>query len=312
MKKLFLTILAVGLVFVVKAQLVDCSDFFISEYVEGTSQSKAIEIYNPTAAPKSLSGYTLNRYSNGSATVTNTLQLSGMVPAYGVWVVTNGMTDTTSTYGWCDSVLYNKGNQHGSGVYGTDPLVFNGNDAVTIERTSDGAIIDLFARIGPPDPIAGWYDQPGNNGDYTTSYDWQAWSVNHTLIRKASVKKGISTNPSPFIVSTEYDSLSVNNWTQLGAHTCDCSGAGVESFVSENNVYFFPNPVVNGKLTVKSNNVIFKVELVNILGEKIFTKENSVNRADMNLELGDLSEGVYFVKSYFGDKSVVTKKIIIK
>jgi hypothetical protein len=312
MKKFLLSFLVIGLMFIAKIQAQDCSEFFISEYVEGTSQSKAIEIYNPTAAAKSLSGYTLNRYSNGSATVTNTLDLTGIVAAYGVWVVTNGMTDTTSTYGWCNSVLYNMGNQHGSGVYGTDPLVFNGNDAVTIERTSDGAIIDIFARIGPPDPISGWYDQPGTNGDYTTSFDWQAWSVNHTLIRKASVKKGVSTNPSPFIVSTEYDSLSVNIWTNLGTHTCDCSGAGVASFTDDNNVYFFPNPVVNGKLTIKGSNVITKVELVNILGEKIFSRENTVNRADMTLDLGNQAEGVYFVKSYFADRSVITKKIIVK
>lgn len=312
MKKYLLSFLAVGLMFVVKIQAQDCTDFFISEYVEGTSQSKAIEIYNPTAAPKSLSGYTLNRYSNGSATVTNTLALTGIVPAYGVWIVTNGMTDTTSTYGWCNSVLYNLGDQHGSGVYGTDPLVFNGNDAVTIERTSDGAIIDIFARIGPPDPIAGWFDQPGTNGDYTTSFDWQAWSVNHTLIRKASVKKGVTSNPSPFIVSTEYDSLMVNDWSHLGSHTCDCSGAGVESFSAEKNVFFFPNPVTDGKLKIKATDVISEVEIVNILGEKVFNIENSCNRADMNLDLGKLADGVYFVKSYFADKSVITKKIIVK
>ena len=41
----------------------DCSDLFISEYVEGPANDNAIEIYNPTTAPINLSGYTVNRYS---------------------------------------------------------------------------------------------------------------------------------------------------------------------------------------------------------------------------------------------------------
>ena len=48
----------------------DCSELFISEYVEGWSNNKAIEIYNPTANPIDLSEYMLIRYSNGGTTTT--------------------------------------------------------------------------------------------------------------------------------------------------------------------------------------------------------------------------------------------------
>jgi hypothetical protein len=313
MKKFLLTFLAIGFLFSAKAQT-DCGDFFISEYVEGTFHNKAIEIYNPTSTTKNLSNYCLRRYKNAAATASETLNLVGSVAAYDVWIVTNG-TIVPDTYGASiDSVLWNMADQHGSGSYdGADPCYFNGNDAITIERISDGGIVDIFARIGPPDAVGGWYDQPGTNGDYTTSFDWQAWTVDHTLIRKQTVKKGITANPSPFMVAVEYDSLMVNDWSHLGQHTCDCQpGAGVESFTNENNVYFFPNPVVDGKLTIKGTNVITKVEIVNILGKNIFYRENAANRADMYIELGNLPEGVYFVKSYFADKSIISRKIIVK
>ena len=65
-----------------------CNELFISEYVEGWSNNKALEIYNPTNNPINLSGYFVSRYSNGAttATVANSVQLSGTVPAKGVYV----------------------------------------------------------------------------------------------------------------------------------------------------------------------------------------------------------------------------------
>ncbi|MBM3417543.1 MAG: hypothetical protein FJY17_01305, partial [Bacteroidetes bacterium] len=57
----------------------NCSKIFISEYVEGWSNNKALEIYNPTSVPVNLNEYFVSRYSNGAttATVLNSVQLSG-------------------------------------------------------------------------------------------------------------------------------------------------------------------------------------------------------------------------------------------
>ena len=66
----------------------DCSELFISEYVEGWSNNKAIEIYNPTGTDIDLSQYFIVRYSNGAtiATPANAVALVGMIPAKGVHV----------------------------------------------------------------------------------------------------------------------------------------------------------------------------------------------------------------------------------
>ena len=66
----------------------DCAKIFISEYVEGWSNNKALEIYNPTSTAIDLSQYFVARYSNGSttATVANSVQLSGTIAPYDVHV----------------------------------------------------------------------------------------------------------------------------------------------------------------------------------------------------------------------------------
>ncbi|MEI6766769.1 MAG: lamin tail domain-containing protein [Bacteroidota bacterium] len=308
MKRTLLIVSALLMAMFANAQ--SCTEFFFSEYVEGTSQNKAMEIYNPTAAPKNLSGYFLNRYSNGGSTVAESLALSGIVPAYGTWVVTNGQLDSNS-YGFIDSVLYNMGNQHGSGVHGTDPLYYNGNDAITLEMTG-GVIVDVFGHVGAPDPGSGWYDQPGPNGDYTTTYDYLAWSVNHTLIRKPTVLAGITTNPTPFIVNLEWDSLPENTWSHLGSHTCNCNPNAVKQYDNNHQVYFFPNPVINKELTIKGNAVIGSVEIYNVIGDRVLSRKNTGTRADMILRLDALTPGVYVVKTTFSDNSLVTRKIVVE
>ena len=53
------------------------SDIIISEYVEGSGQNKAIELYNGTGKEIDLSEYKVELYFNGSATVSKTVDLSG-------------------------------------------------------------------------------------------------------------------------------------------------------------------------------------------------------------------------------------------
>ena len=93
MKKI---ILLISILFVFNSNAQDCSELFISEYVEGSYQNKAIEIYNPTNATIDLSDYQLERYSNGSTSSAagGITQLSGMLASGDVWIITNGDTDT--------------------------------------------------------------------------------------------------------------------------------------------------------------------------------------------------------------------------
>ena len=63
------------------------ADIYFSEYVEGSSNNKALEIYNSSETPVNLSGYKVEYYFNGNSTAGLTINLTGTVPAKGVFVI---------------------------------------------------------------------------------------------------------------------------------------------------------------------------------------------------------------------------------
>ena len=57
------------------------TELFISEYIEGSSNNKAIEIFNGTTAPVDLAagGYSVQMFFNGNPVATLTINLNGVV-----------------------------------------------------------------------------------------------------------------------------------------------------------------------------------------------------------------------------------------
>jgi len=69
MKKVLLFTLSI---FITAGLMAQCSDLFISEYVEGSNNNRALEIYNPTANPINLSDYNIARFRNGAIDFSST------------------------------------------------------------------------------------------------------------------------------------------------------------------------------------------------------------------------------------------------
>ncbi|MFD1019864.1 thermonuclease family protein [Thalassobacillus hwangdonensis] len=104
---------------------------FFSEYVEGSSYNKALEIYNGTGSELDLSTITVELYSNGSTTPTNTDTLSGTLASGDVYVLSHSSAgDSIQSVTDKNSTTAN----------------FNGNDAVALKQ--NGSIIDVIGTIG--------------------------------------------------------------------------------------------------------------------------------------------------------------------
>ena len=213
-----------------------CSDLFISEYVEGWSNNKAIEIYNPTSSPINMNGYTLVRFRNQNSTPTNPINLVGTIQPYDVYVVVLDKRDSLGT-GFEAPVwdsLQAKADTFCNPLYnsGAEAMYFNGNDPMAILKNGGATIVDIFGKISDLANPDGWgfygIDSIGNS---------LYVSKDHTLIRKSGIQTGVTSPPSTFDPYIEWDSLPANTFSSLGSHTCDCSvGPGVPFYnISEIN-----------------------------------------------------------------------------
>ncbi|MCK5538695.1 MAG: lamin tail domain-containing protein, partial [Bacteroidales bacterium] len=155
-KTLFLALVFMLLAtFSIKAQ-----DLFFSEYIEGSSNNKALEIYNPTGSDVDLSAYSINKAGNGGDWETAEA-LSGTLVAGDVFVIVNSAAATE---------ILNVKDIESTITY------FNGDDAVGLFK--DGTLIDVIGLQGI-DPGSGW---PVAGIDAATA--------NHTLIRKSTITEG--------------------------------------------------------------------------------------------------------------------------
>ena len=198
-----------------------CSDLFFSEYIEGDDQSKALEIYNPTQDSISLHDYAIERYANGYTYNTSggNTNLPPILLAPGdVFVITSGETDTASSYGICDPVLFNMADfAEPSGSYPT-PLHFNGNDVIVLIKL--GEVIDVIGRLGENPPSGAWTDDTISG--FTLGVPW---TKDHTLIRKSNVLFGDANGLDLFNPSLEWDSLPLGTYSNLGYHNCNCNNS---------------------------------------------------------------------------------------
>ncbi|NEQ22582.1 MAG: hypothetical protein F6K28_26055, partial [Microcoleus sp. SIO2G3] len=92
------------------------ADLFFSDYIEGSSNNKALEIYNGTGAAIDLAatGYVVQLYSNGSSSPT-TLNLTGTVASGDVFVFAQSSASS--------EILAQADQTSGAGL-------FNGDDAI--------------------------------------------------------------------------------------------------------------------------------------------------------------------------------------
>lgn len=172
----------------------------ISEYIEGSGNNKALEIYNGTGTAVDLTDYAVEGYQNGNSTVGYTVALEGTLAPGAVHVVAQSQ--------W---------------ALGYEPdqladLQFNGDDAALLVQ--DGAVVDSIGQVGV-DPGTAWGVPPTSTRDAT-------------LVRNADVCLGDTAPGDAFEPADEWTGLPQDDISDLGSHTADCGPAGpVEVVLNE-------------------------------------------------------------------------------
>jgi len=312
-----------------------CSELFISEYVEGTFFNKALELYNPTGNPIDLSTYRLIRWDNGSTDADlggdGILQLSGTINPYDVFVVVVNTTlqgqetpPDTALAAKADA-FYGTSCIPGTGVIRT--LCFNGDDAISLQKQNGASWInvDIFGSIGERpsnsdgsfSPTAGWTDIAPYSSipagyDGSVPYFFRYWTLDQTLKRKSDVVTGVTTNPEPetFNPSIEWDTLAENFFDSLGFHSCSCNLASVFNPQDGRKISVYPVPA-NDMVTVSAEEKIVSAELFDVSGKHISFFSTAINPKLITIETHAIPNGVYQVKLNFTKGQPSFRKLMV-
>jgi Lamin Tail Domain/Secretion system C-terminal sorting domain/Family of unknown function (DUF5689) len=209
------------------------TDLYFSMYGEGSSNNKFLEIYNGTGSTVDLSNYSIELYSNGAATATNTEVFTAgtMIASGDVYVLYNSGSNATII---------------SASDLASTTTFFNGDDAVVLKKS--GTIIDMIGQVGV-DPGTGW-----NVGSTSLG------TLNHTMVRKLTVCSPNAVALSSFgtddATSEWIVYASDAEWGQIGSHS-GCSTAINFSITSPiNSTIFSPETTsVSVNLSVSNFNV---------------------------------------------------------
>lgn len=166
-------------------------DLYLSEYVEGSGNNKALELYNPSTSPVDLAaaGYKVEIYFNGASTAGSTFSLTGTLAAKSTFVMKNNVSGSAIS-----SITAQLSSAN---------ITFNGDDTILLKKGT--AIVDSFGQIGL-DPGSGWTN-----------------TVDKTLRRKTSVTQGDAVSTNTFDPTLEWDVFPIDTLSDLGSYVTGSS-----------------------------------------------------------------------------------------
>lgn len=186
-------LLLTALAFLAGSATAQTTDLLISEYIEGSSDNKAVEIFNGSGDIINLGEYSLLLYANGGSTPISTIPLDAIQLSTG-----------------SNHVLVNSNAEAGLLSYANQlsgSLTFNGDDALVLVSGSE--VIDSIGTVGF-DPGSGWFCAAGN-------------TANQTMRRKAEICVGDDYTSNDFDPCLEWNFFVVDTFDGLGQHSTDCA-----------------------------------------------------------------------------------------
>ena len=164
----------------------NASDLFISEYIEGSSYNKAIEIFNGTGSVVDLSSYSIMKQVNGAGEYGSELTLSGTLANNDVYVIAYVSGENAAS----SDILAVTDLQTSSSA-----INYNGNDAVALFKNSVKIDeVGVFNQVTPD------------------------WGKDLTLVRKST-----TVSPKATYDAEDWDVYEKDYVTNLGSHTMNSS-----------------------------------------------------------------------------------------
>ncbi|MFV8323503.1 endonuclease [Flavobacterium sp. LS2R12] len=212
------------------------TDLLFSEYIEGSSNNKALEISNATGAAINLSIYSIKKQTNGAGAWSTGLSLTGTLNNGSKFTIVNSAM-ASSCYPISSANLSTAATE----------MAFNGNDAIGLFK--NGVLIDIIGTF--------------NGGTANFAAD-------ETIRRKATVTSPTTT----FNKTTQWDSYTSDTCNNLGSRMIEKTPK-TSVALDINDIAIYPNPS-NGTFSVNNSNKMYSIEIYSIIGQKIYSEENSI------------------------------------
>jgi predicted extracellular nuclease len=186
------TLVTILLMLTVAAAAQAQTGVYFSEYLEGSSNNKAMEIYNGTDEALDMSRITIERYNNGATTPSGTYNsYTALLAAGDVYVIGNpsavaAITDVSDEL--------------------SDLTYYNGDDVILLYL--DGVVVDSIGQLGV-DPGTNW-----TSGGCATS--------EMTLVRKVNSCFGDTDSSDAYDPSVDWDCYAQDDFSNLGFHVTEC------------------------------------------------------------------------------------------
>ncbi len=248
------------------------SDLYISEYIEGSSNNKALEIVNYTGTPVDLSSYTLKKQINGAGSWSGTpLVLSGTLANGDVYVIANASA-TTPILDETDLTP------------SSEVVYFNGNDPIGLFK--DDILIDI---VGVFDDSSYFGEDITIQRKFTTTnptstYDPNEWIslASDTFSRLGS---HVVTGANTFLEITDTNWSTAENWSFNAVPS-----NGDDVIISANKTINTSENISLGTIILENN-----ASLIITSGGSLIVSGSSTGNITYNRNLG--TENWYLVSS---------------
>ena len=213
------------------------TDLLFSEYIEGSSNNKALEISNATGASINLSIYSIKKQTNGAGSWSTGLALTGTLNNGSKFTIVNSLM-ASSCYPISSANLSTSAGE----------MTFNGNDPIGLFK--NGILIDIIGTF--------------NGGSANFAAD-------ATIRRKITITAPSTT----FNKAVQWDSFASDTCTNLGSRIV-VKEPKAATDVAINAIAIYPNPS-NGTFFVNNANRMYSIAVYSLIGQKIYAEENCTN-----------------------------------
>lgn len=241
-----LTLLAALFVMSASAMAQVATDLIISEYLEGSSNNKALEIYNGTGADVDLSNYSLQKEVNGAGGFKGELKLTGTLANGKTYVLVNSGSNIADLKAKADKVE-------------ASITSFNGDDAVGLFK--NGTLIDVVGIL--------------NGGKDNL------WGANVTLRRKSTI-----LSPNTAYIVGEWEALAIDDYSNIGMHSLTAVvGASITFGTSGDLGSIETGTTVNKTIIVKGADLTGDVTVA-ISGTGFSSTKTTLPKSELESEAG--------------------------